>query len=154
MFSRTVEYALRAIVQLAYMAPQGATTGQISVATKVPEPYLRKVLQALRRAELVTSQRGASGGVRLNRDAEELTILDVVNAVDPIERIDRCPLDLKSHGVRLCPLHARMDRALQGIEQAFRETTLAEILAEPTLSTPLCETPDEHVSCTRDVTSP
>ncbi|MBQ15928.1 MAG: transcriptional regulator [Planctomycetaceae bacterium] len=139
MFSRTVEYALRAIVQLAHVAPDVATTEQISAATQVPEPYLRKVLQALGRAELVTSQRGASGGVRLARGVEDLTILDVVNAVDPIERISRCPLDLKSHGDQLCPLHARIDHALSGIEEAFRNTTLAEVLSEPTGSTPLCD---------------
>lgn len=139
MFSQTVEYALRAVVQLAYVSPGTATTQQISTATKVPEPYLRKVLQALGRAKLVTSQRGAGGGVRLTRPAEGLTILDVVNAVDPIQRIHTCPLELSAHGARLCPLHSRMDKALAEVERAFQETSLAEILAEPTDSTPLCE---------------
>lgn len=139
MFSQTVEYALRAVVQLAYLAPDPATTTEISVATKVPEPYLRKVLQALGRAEIVVSQRGAGGGVRLTRAPAELTILDVVNAVDPIQRIRTCPLELAAHGARLCPLHARMDRALSEVERAFHETSLAEILTEPTDSPPLCE---------------
>lgn len=146
MFSQTVEYALRAVVQLAYVAPDASTTQQISAATMVPEPYLRKVLQALGRAKLVTSQRGAGGGVRLARPSEELTILDVVNAVDPIQRIRTCPLDLSSHGVRLCPLHARMDKALSEVERAFQETSLAEILAEPTDSTPLCESAADRPS--------
>lgn len=138
-FSQTVEYALRAVVQLAYLAPDAGTTLQISEVTKVPEPYLRKVLQALGRAEIVVSQRGVGGGVRLMRSPTELTILDVVNAVDPIQRIHSCPLELAAHGTRLCPLHARMDRALSEVERAFQETSLAEILAEPTSSTPLCE---------------
>lgn len=145
MFSQTVEYALRAVVHLAYMAPEPATTQQISVATKAPEPYLRKVLQGLGRAELVASQRGAGGGVRLTRPPEDLTILDVVNAVDPIQRIRTCPLELASHGVRLCPLHARMDHALAEVERAFQTTSLAEILAEPTESTPLCEDPAQRL---------
>jgi len=70
-----------------------------------------------------------------------LTILDVVNAVEPIVRIRQCPLGLKTHGVRLCPLHKRMDNALAMVETAFRQTTLAEVLAEPTASHPLCELP-------------
>ena len=44
----------------------------------------------------------------------EVTILDVVNAVDPIQRIKTCPLGLKTHGVRLCPLHRRMDDGPRG----------------------------------------
>ena len=77
----------------------------------------------------------------LARSPEELTILDVVNAVDPIRRIQTCPLGLASHGIRLCPLHKRMDNALAMVEEAFRSTTLAEVLAEPTESKPLCDVP-------------
>jgi DNA-binding IscR family transcriptional regulator len=69
----------------------------------------------------------------------KLSILDVVNAVEPIVRIRECPLGLKAHGIRLCPLHKRMDQALAMVEAAFRGTTLAELLAEPTDSHPLCE---------------
>jgi DNA-binding IscR family transcriptional regulator len=77
----------------------------------------------------------------LARGTDELTILDVVNAVDPIQRIRSCPLGLESHGVRLCPLHRRLDNALAMMEKAFRQTTLAEVLAEPSQSTPLCDFP-------------
>jgi DNA-binding IscR family transcriptional regulator len=71
----------------------------------------------------------------------DLTILEVVDAVEPVGRIRTCPLGLESHGVRLCPLHRRLDDALAMVEDAFRRTTLAEILAEPTSSVPLCEFP-------------
>lgn len=141
MLSQTVEYALRAVVYLASEAPESRTTIQISEATQTPPAYLSKVLQALGKAGLVRSQRGARGGVCLEARPEELTILDVVNAVDPIKRIASCPLGLASHGVRLCPLHRRMDDALGHVEAAFAATTLAEVLADPTQPTPLCETP-------------
>ena len=87
-------------------------------------------MQNLTRKGLVRSQRGVRGGFLLAKPPEDITILDVVNAVDPIQRIRSCPLELKSHGVRLCPLHFRMDRALAMVEDAFRKSTLAEILAE------------------------
>ena len=77
----------------------------------------------------------------LVKTPDQLTVLEVVNAVDPICRIQECPLGLASHGVRLCPLHKRMDRALEQIEDTFRSTTLAEILAEPSESVPLCDFP-------------
>jgi DNA-binding IscR family transcriptional regulator len=72
---------------------------------------------------------------------DELTVLEVVNAVDPICRIKTCPLGLASHGERLCPLHRRLDDALAGVEEAFRRTTLAEVLSEPGESVPLCDFP-------------
>jgi len=139
MFSQTVEYALRAVAHLAYEAPDPRTTEQVAEATRVPPAYLSKVLQALSRGGIVKSQRGVGGGIALARPADELTILEVVNAVEPIQRIKSCPLGLKSHGVRLCPLHRRIDDAMATVEAAFGSTTLAEILAEPTHSPPLCE---------------
>lgn len=142
MFSQTVEYALRAVVHLASQAPSGRTTDQIATATLVPRAYLSKVLQSLGRAGLVTSHRGIRGGMTLTKPAEQLTILEVVNAVEPIQRINTCPLGLASHGVHLCPLHRRMDDALSTVEEAFRKSTLAEVLAEPTRSVPLCEFPN------------
>ena len=144
MFSQTVEYALRAVVQLAYKSPEPCTTEQIAEATMVPKAYLSKVLQGLSRAGIVNSQRGIRGGMSLNRSPEELTILDVVNSVDPIQRIHQCPLGLKSHGSLLCPLHRRMDETLASVEATFANTTLAEILNEPSSSTPLCERPSQN----------
>ena len=146
MFSQTVEYALRAMAYIASREGTGATstTDEIAAATKTPKAYLSKVLQNLSRAGLVTTQRGLGGGVALSRKSDQVTILDVVNAVDPIRRITTCPLELKSHGSNLCPLHRRLDQALAMVENAFRSTTLAEILAEPSSSVPLCESLNLH----------
>src|SRR6266540_5219257 len=98
MFSQTVEYALRAVVHLASKAPNGQTTEEIAKATKVPQAYLSKVLQSLVQAGVVKSQRGIGGGMSLVKKPSELTILEVVNAVDPIKRIETCPLELAAHG--------------------------------------------------------
>lgn len=141
MFSQTLEYSLRAVAMLAGDPETARTTREIAEVTKIPQAYLSKVLQELRRAGIVQSQAGARGGVRLVRDPEELTILEVVNAVDPVARIRECPLGLASHGVRLCPLHKRLDSAMEMVEDAFAKTTLAEVLAEPTESIPLCDFP-------------
>lgn len=145
MFSQTVEYALRAVVHLADRSPAPRTTDQIAVATKVPKAYLSKVLQGLVRGGVVHSQRGVGGGITLAKPPAELTILEVVNAVEPIKRIRVCPLGLAAHGVRLCPLHSRVDSALASVEAAFGSTTLAEVLAEPSESVPLCNFPRQRV---------
>jgi Rrf2 family protein len=140
MFSNTVEYALRAVVHLAHEAPAARTTAQIAEATRVPKDYLSKILQDLRKVGIVQTQRGVGGGVALAKRPEELTILDVVNAVEPIERLTTCPLNLPNHGTTLCPLHRRMDAAIATVEDAFRKSTLAEVLADPSSpSVPLCD---------------
>lgn len=139
MFSQSVEYALRAVVHLAMHASTPQKTSEIAASTKVPAAYLAKVLQGLRARNIVVMQRGAGGGVSLAKTPEELSILDIVNAVEPIQRIHTCPLELKSHGVRLCALHRRMDDALRQMETAFRESTLAELLTDGNPSVPLCD---------------
>ena len=139
MFSQTVEYALRATVHLAMNNDRPQKTNQIADATQVPTAYLAKVLRELNRHGLVHSQRGLGGGISLAKSPEEMTILEIVNAVDPVTRIKTCPLQLPSHGAQLCALHRRMDNALAMVESAFAETTLDEILKESTERLPLCE---------------
>jgi Rrf2 family protein len=139
MFSQTVEYALRAIVVLANAPDNPQTAQSISRVAKLPTDYLFKVMQPLVKAGLVVAQRGKRGGFMLGRDPGKVTILDVVNAVDPIHRIQFCPLKLKSHGVRLCPLHRKMDAALAMVEDALKSSTLAEILQSGDPIRPLCE---------------
>lgn len=141
--SQTVEYALRAATYLAAEPKQSRTVEQIAVATHVPVAYLSKVLQQLFREQIVASRRGTGGGFTLARSPHKLHILEIVQAVDSIERITTCPLGLAAHGKRLCPLHRRLDNALAEMEKAFAASALAEILAEPTKSVPLCNFPAE-----------
>lgn len=127
MISQTIEYALRAMAHLATLEEGRAVNSEtIAEHTQVPRGYLSKVLRDLVVAGLVASQRGPNGGFALARAASEISILDVVNAVDPIARITECPLGNPAH-VQLCPLHRRLDDALQTIEQQFRETSLEDL---------------------------
>ncbi len=139
MISQTVEYALRAIVTIAQHEGQPCTAKKLAEITQVPLPYLSKLMQGLVRGGLVSSQRGLHGGFLLTRDPKSLTILDVVNVVEPIKRILQCPLKIQSHGTNLCPLHRRLDNAIEATETVFRETTVAQMLSQPGSVTPLCE---------------
>jgi Rrf2 family transcriptional regulator, nitric oxide-sensitive transcriptional repressor len=145
MFSQTVEYALRAVVYLAAQQGEPRTTQQIAQATQVPTGYLSKVMQSLGRKRLVQSQRGLHGGFTLAQTPDELTVLDIIQAVDPIKRIERCPLGLKEH-INLCPLHRRLDHAMKLVEDALQKSSIAELLAEPDrardIPIPLCSWPE------------
>lgn len=130
MLPKTTEYALRAAVWLGRSPQRAASADEIAKAIRVPRRYLHRVLQDLVRAGLVRSQPGPGGGYRLDRPTDEVTILDVVNAVGAIERIRICPLGLASH-TSLCPLHSELDRAYAEMEAAFARMTVAQLLAHP-----------------------
>ncbi|TWU61855.1 MULTISPECIES: RrF2 family transcriptional regulator [Crateriforma] len=139
MISKTAEYALRAV---ASMAGCGAPVSADNLAkqTKVPRRYLTRVLQDLVAHDLVRSRPGPGGGYELTRPTDQLTILDVINIVDPIERIRRCPLGLATHH-ELCPLHAELDKAYAETEAAFSRVTIAALLESTSPIVPLCESP-------------
>ncbi len=138
MISPTAEYALRAVVAIAMAKGHAQITPDLARTTKVPPGYLPKVLQTLRKAGIVLSRRGLGGGFTLSRPAEQITVLEVINAVDPIRRIDRCPLGIDSHGTNLCPMHKRLDEAIESVQRTFAATTIDELLSAPGRSTPLC----------------
>lgn len=139
MFSQTAEYALRAIVWLAGQADGPIGNQRIAEETQVPVTYLAKILHALVQAELISSRRGAGGGFELIVDPSELTVLDVVNAVDPIERLDGCPLKLKMHAKRRCSMHASLDEAVDKVQEVLAGHTIAELLKDKSRPRPMLD---------------
>jgi Rrf2 family transcriptional regulator, nitric oxide-sensitive transcriptional repressor len=138
MLSKTHEYALRAVTFLAGRAGTPAPADLVAEKTKVPRRYLTRVLQDLVGAGLVSSRSGPGGGYVLVPNVEGLTILDVVNAVAPLERIRSCPLGLTSH-TTLCPLHAELDKVYEAAETALGRVTIEELVNSTSSVVPLCE---------------
>lgn len=138
MFSLTTEYALRAAVWLAEKQGLPQTTQQIASATRVPVNYLSKVLQSLGRAGLVRALRGKHGGFELAKAPSSTSVLEIINVVEPIQRIRVCPLGLKNHDESLCPLHKRLDHAMEIFEETFSNATLADLLT-PYPAPSLCD---------------
>lgn len=141
MFSQTVEYALRAAVALANEPNAAQRVVDLAPTTQVPTDYLAKVMNQLARADLVRSQRGRHGGYTLTRPPESITLLEVVNAVDPLRRITHCPLNLRAHAGQLCGLHRKLDDAIRHMEAALAGSTLAEMAAGTGGVKPLCDQP-------------
>lgn len=138
MISQTTEYALRAVVWLASHPDRPLTAQQIAEATRVPAGYLAKVLQGLSRAGLLRSQRGLGGGFTLARSSSDLSVWEVVQAVDPIRRITACPLGFEAHGARLCALHQELDDAIARLEKHFSRTSIASLIDPTGDAAPLC----------------
>lgn len=140
MFSQTTQYAIRAVVMLAYHQNSGPVGNSVLAENaKIPPSYLAKILQGLVKTGIVESRRGARGGFSLLKGPDEVTLLDVVNAVEPIPRIKGCPLGLASHAKTLCPVHARLDEAMAQVEAVLSSATIAELLSDPERPPPLVE---------------
>lgn len=139
MITTTGEYALRAAVFLAQHGEQPQTSALIAEGTKVPQGYLSKILQQMVRAQLIASQRGLHGGFVLARTPEEISVLDILRAVDSAPgRIRQCPLGLSGHKT-LCPVHRLVDDAMARTEKAFAASTLRELSRSARGVKPLCE---------------
>ena len=86
------------------------TVQQISDVTHVPKPYLSKMMQNLARTGMLQSRRGLGGGFLLSRSPDEITVLDIINSVEPIKHDNTCTSDIGDHGA-LCPLHRCLNDA-------------------------------------------
>lgn len=138
MISKTAEYALRAVSCMGSQSDHPLSADTLAEQTHVPRRYLTRVLQDLCAAKIVRSRPGPGGGYELLRSADDLSILDVINTVEPIARITECPLGLKSHKA-LCPLHAELDRAYAATEKAFAGVTIQQLVDSTNGIPPLCK---------------
>ena len=129
MFSQTVEYALRAMVFLSANTAAPTSAQVIAAHARVPERYMSKVMRNLVVAGLAKSRRGPTGGFSLSRAPREISMLSVVEAVEPLPRIEKCPLDNPKH-VGLCPMHRRLDASYALIRRVLGQSTLEEVAAD------------------------
>lgn len=128
---------MRAVVWLLQDPSRSQTTRQIAQGTRTPLDYQSKVLQLLAKSGITRSQRGIGGGIRLDVPPDTLTVLDVVDAVDPIQRIHTCPLGLKEHGTCLCPLHSGLNDAVDQAVAVLARAKVIDLLDGSSPSIPL-----------------
>jgi FeS assembly SUF system regulator len=130
--SKLTDYAVVVLVRLAGMEGVQTSPG-IAAATGIPEPTVAKVLKTLAASDLVSSQRGAKGGYRLNRPLADLPIADVIAAVDGPIALTACvegsPTGCESQG--LCPMRGRWDPVNDAIHAALTRITLADMQTAP-----------------------
>ena len=123
------------------------TSEQVANATVIPPGYLNKVFQQLGRAGLVNAQRGPNGGFRLARSLDRINLLDVITSVEPLRRIEKCPLDKPEH-LQLCPLHRRLVDAVATVEEIFAGTTLRQLADEINGNGRACQFPGSPFAST------
>lgn len=129
LYSKTAKYAVLALAEVALCPPeQPVSTKRIAAASSVPYPLLAKIVGQLRLAGLVRAARGKHGGILLARPAKDITVQDVVLALDGPEVLNDCPLFLAPCNCeRECTLHPLWKPAHDSVVKFFEGTTLQDI---------------------------
>jgi Rrf2 family protein len=132
MLTQTTENALRALLYLAgQSSSQFIPPRQIATVLGASPTYMAKILNQLVKADILRSQRGPLGGVRLARSPREITLLDVFEACQGVLRGDYCdqvpPEDLP----KTCAFHQAMDEIDRAIRRILRRWSLADFLSQP-----------------------
>ena len=131
--STRAEYGIRVLVALAKAdADRPTSLAGIARADKLPHAYIEQLVGALRRAGLVTATRGHSGGYRLARSAEQISLVEAVRALDgPILEMPCAgPDDLEScDRPQDCSVHEVFERLLSSLAGTLGGTTLADVAA-------------------------
>ena len=129
LYSKTAKYAVLALAEVAARETDGlVATKQIAEATSSPYPLLAKIVNQLHRAGLIKATRGKQGGIRLSRPATEMTIKDVVVALDGEGILNDCPLLLEPCNCdRQCSLHAIWKPARDAVVNFLENTTIQAV---------------------------
>ena len=133
-FSARVSYGLRAASLLAERYGEGPVLGrEMSETEALPAAYLEQIMAALRRADLVSGTRGARGGYMLTRSPDEITLTDLVTALEgPIE-LSECPGGPSCcASPETCSIREVFDAAEEALRGVFDARTLADLVRRRT----------------------
>ncbi|MGI6452396.1 MAG: RrF2 family transcriptional regulator [Syntrophomonadaceae bacterium] len=128
--TRQTEYAIRILLELATLPPgQVISSKVIAQRQDIPEDFLKKIVQQLVISGMVSTQRGTQGGVRLVADIEQVTIADVMAAIEGPLGINPCLLPGYScENMPQCPIRPVLARAQAAFLNELRKETLADLL--------------------------
>jgi Rrf2 family protein len=138
MFSRSAEYAIRALTYLAAQE-QGKLSGarEIAEAENIPMPFLWKILQKLAARKLVRSFRGVRGGYELAKAPQRVTVDKVLKEMGEGASLERCILGFaECRDKNPCPLHMLWREPRATLRDALRRATLADLSATQRPSRP------------------
>lgn len=137
MLSATCKYGIRAVIFIASKHDTKANTGLKEIAGKlgIPQPYLAKILQVMARRKILHSSKGPHGGFYLLVPAEELTLMDIIDAIDGRDFFDscyvtgeKCNLDNPDDG--RCILHNDLREEKVRLEKFFSSKTVGQLVTQ------------------------
>ena len=134
--SRMADYGVILMVQLARAGEQVTTASELTESTGLPGPTVSKLLKQLSRAGLLDSQRGSNGGYTLSLAADDISVSDIVSALDGPIALTEC---MTADGAvceieALCPTRTNWRQINNALVEALDRVSLAE-MARPVVQT-------------------
>jgi len=130
MFSRACEYAIQALIHLAGRPAGGyVTVREVASKSDIPFHFLGKIVQQLTKRGVLIANKGPGGGITLAGPADEINLLQVVDAVDGLDDIaTRCVIGYaKCNDENPCPLHSDWEKNRKQILDMLTRTTLGQL---------------------------
>lgn len=129
--TKQADYAIRAVLYLAKLGPnERAATSQVAAEQHIPPSFLAKIISQLSIAGLLHTSRGARGGVMLARPPEEITLLEVVEAIDGPIALNECVNDINACTFgHECPLRPVWCEAQDELVNRLRNTNFSQFAA-------------------------
>jgi Rrf2 family protein len=127
--TKKVEYAMQALLTLDHLPPGKTMTVKALVhQAKLPQALMGKILQSLNRAGIVISIQGVNGGYKLNRALADITMNDLIEAVDgPIGIVDCLGIDAECDSISSCNLRTPFARIQADITHYFLNISMARV---------------------------
>jgi Rrf2 family iron-sulfur cluster assembly transcriptional regulator len=133
MFSKACEYGIRAVLYISTKATNGTRLGIKEIAREIdsPEPFTAKILQTLVRKRIISSQKGPTGGFYIEPKTMQLSINEIIKAIDGGEILRSCVLGLKScSDAKPCAIHAEVKTHTTALREVMKRKTIAQLAAE------------------------
>jgi len=129
--SRMIDYGVVVLSQMAHQRCAMTTAPELAEATGLPAPTVSKVLKSLAHSDLVASQRGVRGGYTLSRAPADISVAEIIEALEGPVALTACVEASDAHCkvARLCPIRGGWEKVNAAIRQALEAVSLAELLA-------------------------
>jgi Rrf2 family protein len=128
MLSNTSRYAIRAVIYLALNGKDESKIGikQISKELEIPTPFLGKILQTLAKHKILSSTKGPHGGFGLGKDANDITLMSIVEVIDGLDDFNSCILGLKTcnDDQQHCSIHRNYAAIREQLKELFNTETI------------------------------
>jgi Rrf2 family protein len=130
--TRQADYAVRAVLYLANLGTnERAATSIVAEDQRIPPSFLAKIISQLSIAGLLHTSRGARGGVTLAREPQDISLLEVIEAIDgPIQLNECAGEDKECTFIDTCPLHPVWAEAQNELVTRLKKTNFAQLMKQ------------------------
>ena len=131
MFSKACEYGIRALTVIAKAGKNGEKIGmkKLCLAANTPEPFTAKILQNLVKKKIIHSQKGPAGGFYITKDLNQISLYEIVEAIDGNELFIKCGLGMdECNAKKPCPFHFQFEELRNKLNEICRNNTLGDLL--------------------------